>query len=65
MNTKAKIGLGAVAVVALAGAGTGIGFAFNGADDEVAGPAPDQVRAAAVQAVPGSTASEVDNDGDH
>jgi uncharacterized membrane protein YkoI len=63
MNVKTKIGLGVVTAAVLAAAAVGVGYAFgDGDDDDVTGPAADQARAAAAQAVPGSTAGEVDNE---
>ncbi|WP_204078991.1 PepSY domain-containing protein [Mycobacterium riyadhense] len=62
MNHRTKISVGiAASAVALAAAGIGIAAAD---DDEtpVTGPAADQARAAAIQAVPGGRAGEVDQE---
>jgi hypothetical protein len=56
MNRRTKIGIGAAGVFVLAAVGTGIGYA----EPQITGPAADQARAAAVKAVPGSTAGEVE-----
>ncbi|HME15847.1 MAG TPA: hypothetical protein VKG83_10445 [Mycobacterium sp.] len=57
MNRRTKIGIGAAGVFVLAAVGTGIGYAD---EPQITGPAADQARAAAVKAVPGSTAGEVE-----
>jgi hypothetical protein len=62
MNRRTKIGIGAAGVFALATLGTGIGYADNDGDHDITGPAADQARAAAVKAVPGSTAGEVEGE---
>ena len=59
MNRRTKIGIGAAGVLVVAAVGTGIGYADNDGPD-ITGPAADQARAAAVKAVPGSTAGEVE-----
>lgn len=65
MNRRARIAATAAAGVAIvAAAGAGIGYAFDGDDDEVTGPAADRARAAAVEAVPGGTAGEVETESD-
>ena len=62
MNRRTKIGIGAAGVLVLAALGTGIGYADNDGDHDITGPAADQARAAAVKAVPGSTAGEVESE---
>jgi len=57
MNRRTKIGIGAAGVFVLAAVGTGIVYAD---EPQITGSAPDQARAAAVKAVPGSTAGEVE-----
>jgi len=57
MNRRTKIGIGAAGVFVLAAVGTGIGYAD---EPQITGPPADQARAAAVKAVPGSTAGEVE-----
>jgi hypothetical protein len=60
MKRKVKMGLG-VAAGALVLAAAGAGVAVAGPDDQdVTGPAADKARAAAIQAVPGSTAGRVE-----
>jgi hypothetical protein len=61
MNRRTKIGIGAAGVFVLAALGTGIGYADDG-DHDITGPAADQARAAAVKAVPGTTAGEVESE---
>jgi hypothetical protein len=51
MRIRTKIGIGVASVAVLAGGGVGVGVAL--ADQEITGPAADQARTAAVQAVPG------------
>lgn len=60
-RTKVSIGIAAGAAV-LATAVVGIAEAAGGDDDQVTGPAADQARTAATQAVPGGTAGEVDQE---
>lgn len=50
MKVRTKIAIGAASAAVLASIGIGIAAADNG---EVTGPAADQARAAAVQAIPG------------
>ena len=57
MNRRTKIGIGAAGVLAVAAVGTGIVYAD---EPQITGSAADQARAAAVKAVPGSTAGEVE-----
>jgi hypothetical protein len=57
MNRRTKIGIGAAGVFVLAALGTGTGYAD---EPHITGPAADQARAAAVKAVPGSTAGAVE-----
>jgi hypothetical protein len=59
MNRRTKIGIGAAGVLVVAAVGTGIVYADND-EPQVTGSAADQARAAAVKAVPGSTAGEVE-----
>lgn len=62
MNRIVQFGVSAVAAAAIGiGAGSGIAAAFDG-EDEVTGPDADRARAAAVQAVPGGTAGEVETE---
>ena len=62
MKRKVKIGVG-VAAGTLVLAAAGAGVAMAGPDDQdVTGPAADQARTAAVQAVPGSTAGRVEKE---
>ena len=56
MNRRTKIGIGAAGVFVLAAVSTGIGYA----EPQITGSAADQARAAAVKAVPGSTAGAVE-----
>ena len=51
MKIRTKIGIGVASAAILAGIGIGGGVAV--ADQEITGPAADQARTAAVQAVPG------------
>ena len=63
MSRKSKIGIGvAGGALALALAGIGTAYAAGGDDDDVTGPTADKARAAAVQAVPGGQAGEVDQE---
>jgi hypothetical protein len=62
MNRRTKIGIGAAGVFVLAAVGTGTGYADNDGGPDITGPAADQARAAAVKAVPGSTAGEVESE---
>jgi Peptidase propeptide and YPEB domain len=50
MRVRTKIGIGVASAAALAAIGVGVAVAD---DQEITGPAADQARAAAVQAVPG------------
>jgi hypothetical protein len=50
MRARTRIGIGVAGAAALAAVGLGVAVADNG---EVTGPAADQARAAAVQAIPG------------
>jgi Peptidase propeptide and YPEB domain len=50
MRVRTRIGIGVASAVILAAAGVGVAVAD---DQEVTGPAADQARAAAVQAIPG------------
>ena len=60
MNRKTKMGIGiAAAVLALGAGGASLAYAITGDGDEVSGPAADQARTAAVQAVPGGKAGTV------
>jgi hypothetical protein len=60
MNRRTKIGVGiAAGAVVLAAAGMGVAAA-GGDETPVTGPATDQARAVATQAVPGGKAGEVD-----
>ena len=52
MKIRTKIGIGVASAAVLAGVGVGVGVAVAD-DQEITGPAADQARAAAVQAVPG------------
>ena len=61
MNRRTKIGIGAAGVLVVAAVGTGIGYADND-EPQITGSAADQARAAAVKAVPGSTAGEVESE---
>jgi hypothetical protein len=62
MKRKVKIGVG-VAAGALVLAAAGMGVAVAGPNDQdVTGPAADKARAAAIQAVPGSTAGRVEQE---
>lgn len=62
MNRIVQFGVSAVAAAAIGiGAGSGIAAAVDG-EDEVTGPDADRARAAAVQAVPGGTAGEVETE---
>lgn len=62
MNRIVQFGVSAVAAAAIGiGAGSVIAAAFDG-EDEVTGPDADRARAAAVQAVPGGTAGEVETE---
>jgi hypothetical protein len=61
MNRRTKIGIGAAGVFVVAAVGTGIGYADND-EPQITGSAADQARAAAVKAVPGSTAGEVESE---
>ncbi|MGQ4600017.1 PepSY domain-containing protein [Nocardia sp. R6R-6] len=64
MNKRTKIGLGGVAAVAALGAagfGIAAGFDHDGDNDTpITGPDADKARAAALQAVGGGTAGEVE-----
>ena len=51
MRVRTKIGIGVASAAILAGIGIGGGVAV--ADQEITGPAADQARTAATQAVPG------------
>jgi hypothetical protein len=63
MNIRTKVGVGVAAgAVVLAAAGVGVAQATGGDNDQVSGPAADQARVAATQAVPGGTAGEVDQE---
>jgi hypothetical protein len=54
MKISTKIGIGVASAAVLAGVGVGVGVGIGVADDqEVTGPAADQARTAALQAVPG------------
>jgi hypothetical protein len=53
MKIRTKFGIGVASAAVLAGVGVGIGFAFADDGQEVTGPAADQARAAATQAVQG------------
>ena len=60
MNRRTKIGIGiATGALVLTGGGIGLAAAVSG-DDGISGPNADKARTAAVQAVPGGTAGEVD-----
>ena len=62
MNRRTKIGVGiAAGAVVLAAAGMGVAAA-GGDETPVTGPAADQARAVATQAVPGGKAGEVDQE---
>ena len=50
MRGRTKIGIGVASAAVMASVGIGVAAADNG---EVTGPAADQARAAAVQAIPG------------
>ena len=50
MRVRTKIGIGVASAAVMAAIGVGVAFADDG---EVTGPAADQARTAAVQAVPG------------
>ena len=52
MRFRTKIGIGVASAAVLAGVGGGIGVAVAD-DQEITGPAADQARTAATQAVPG------------
>lgn len=52
MNVRTKIGIGVASAAVLAGVGVGVGVAVAD-DQEITGPAADQARTAAIQAVPG------------
>jgi hypothetical protein len=52
MRARTKIGIGAASAATMAAVGIGIGVAAAD-DQEITGPAADQARAAAVQAIPG------------
>jgi len=54
----------AAGAVVLAAAAAGVADAVGGDDDQVTGPAADTAPAAAVGAVPGGTAGEVDQETD-
>jgi len=62
MKRKVKIGVG-VAAGSLVVAAAGVGVALAGPNDQdVTGPAADQARAAAIQAVPGGTGGRVEKE---
>ena len=63
MKRNVKIGVGVAAGAVVLGA-AGIGVALAGPDDDqpVTGPAADQARAAAIQAVPGGTGGRVEKE---
>ena len=52
MRVRTRIGIGAAGAAVLAGVGVGVAVA-HADDGEITGPAADQARVAAVQAVPG------------
>jgi hypothetical protein len=54
MRVRTRIGIGVASAAVLAAVGVGVGVGVAVADDqEITGPAADQARAAAVQAIPG------------
>jgi hypothetical protein len=62
MKRKMKIGVGVAAgALITAAAGVGMAEAFGDGND-VTGPAADQARSAAIQAVPGGTAGRVEQE---
>ena len=52
MKIRTKIGIGVASAAILAGVGVGVGVAAAD-DQEITGPAADQARTAALQAIPG------------
>jgi hypothetical protein len=52
MRVRTKIGIGVASAAILAGVGVGVGVAAAD-DQEITGPAADQARTAALQAIPG------------
>ena len=52
MRIRTKIGIGVASAAILAGVGVGVGVAAAD-DQEITGPAADQARTAALQAIPG------------
>jgi len=52
MRVRTKIGIGVASAAILAGVGVGVGVAAA-YDQEITGPAADQARTAALQAIPG------------
>lgn len=63
MNRRTKIGMAiAAGVLALGATGAGIASFADGDGRDTTGPAADQARAAAVQAIPGARAGKVEAD---
>ncbi|GLY64756.1 PepSY domain-containing protein [Amycolatopsis taiwanensis] len=65
MKRTTKLGLSVVAgLLALGAGGVGLAYGMNSEGSNISGPAADQARAAAAQAVPGGRASQVETGAD-
>lgn len=68
MERKRKLLIGAAAALALVGGGAGVAQAVGGgeeAESSVTGPDADRAKAAAIELVPGGTASGVERDSEN